>query len=162
MLQEYLTILYLSQRLTISTICASTFNNTTSKVLWVTGTHMAVPERSLDALKEGGIDKPEDILEFLKDYLDSVFESLRKPPLKVLNNKVVAVSPHVMLEKSRRRIVVAAEAMRYYAQVGRDITPTNIHWKTLTNIGIQWNVLNGLKKYDDNKVPKLANNGRII
>ena len=61
------------------------------------GTHMAVPETNMGALKEGGIDKPEDIFEFSKDDLDSVFESLRKPPVKVVNNKVVDLSPHFML-----------------------------------------------------------------
>ena len=37
-----------------------------------------------------------------------------------------------------------------------------MHWKTLTNIDIQWNVLKVLKKQDDPKVPNLTKNGSII
>ena len=79
-----------------------------------------------------------------------------------MKNKVVAVAPHVMLAKSRNRITVAAEETLYYAQVGRDITPTNIHWKTLTNFDIQWDALRDLKKQDDPEVPKLTKNGSVI
>ena len=71
---------------------------------------MAVPEITLAALKEEGIYKPEDLFGFSKDGLDSVFESLRKPPGKVVNNKVVAVALHFISENSRKRIAVAAEA----------------------------------------------------
>ena len=123
---------------------------------------MAVPERTPASLKEEGIDKPEDIFEFSKGDLDSVFESLQNPPGKVVNNKVVIVAPHVMSENSRKRIAVTAEATQYYAQFGRDITPTNMHWKTLTNFDIQWNALKYLKKQDDSDVLKLTKNIRIV
>ena len=65
-LQEDIAILYLLQRLAMSTIFAITFNNTTSKVFWIMGTQMAVPERTLSALKERGIYKPEDLFGFLR------------------------------------------------------------------------------------------------
>ena len=123
---------------------------------------MTVPDGTLTALKEKGIDKQEYLFELSKDELDSVFESLRKGPGKVVNNKVVAVAPQVILAKSRKPIAVAEEEMQYYAQVGRDITPTNMHWKTLTNFDIQWNALKYLKKQDDSDVPKLTKNNSII
>ena len=106
----------------MSIICVSTFNNTTSKVFWITGTQMAVPERTLATLKEEGIDKLEGLFEFSKGDIDPVFECLCKPPGKVVNDKVVAMDPHVILAKSRKRVVVTAEETQYYAQVGRDIT----------------------------------------
>ena len=146
----------------MSTICASKFNKKISKVFWITGNQMAVPERTPASLKEEGIDKPEDLFEFSKGDLDSVFESLRNPPGKLVNNKVVAMAPHVILEKSRKCIAVSVEATRYYAQVGRDINPTNMHWKTLTNFNIQWNALKDINKQDDPDVPKITKNGIII
>ena len=146
----------------MSTICASTFNKTTSKVFWITGTQMAVPETKLAALKEEGIDNPEHLFEFTKNNLGSVFESLRKSPVKVGDNKVVTVDPHVISVKLKKRIAVAAEATRYYAQVGRDITSTSMHWNTLTNFDIQWNVLKDIKKQDDPDVPNLTKNIIII
>ena len=80
----------------------------------------------------------------------------------MIDNKVITVDLHVILAKSKKRIAVAAEAMRYYSQVGRYITPTNMHWKTLTNFDIHWNVLNDLKKQGNPDVPKLTINGSII
>ena len=123
---------------------------------------MEVPETSLTTLKEEGIDKPEDIFEFLKDDLNSVFESLQKPLDKVVENKVIDVAPLVVSEKSKKRIVVTMGATQYYAQVGRDIIPSNMHWKTLTNFNIQWNALKDLKKQDNPDVPKITKNGSII
>ena len=161
-LKDYLKILYLSQRFTMSNICASIFNNTTSNVFWITGTQIAVPEITMAALKEEGIEKPWYIFKFSKDYLNSVFESLQNPPGKVVNNKVVIVAPHVMSENSRKRIAVTAEATQYYAQFGRDITPTNMHWKTLINSEIQWNGLKNIKNQDDPEVPKLTKKCSII
>ena len=52
--------------------------------------------------------------------------------------------------------------MQYYSQVGRDITPTNMHWKTLTKFDIQWNALEDIMKQDDPDVPNLTKNGSII
>ena len=79
-----------------------------------------------------------------------------------MNIKVVAVAPHVISAKSMKCITVAAEATRYYYQVGWDIMPTNMHCKELTNFNIQWNALKDLKKQDDPDVTKLTNNGSII
>ena len=79
-----------------------------------------------------------------------------------MNNKVVIVAPHVMSENSRKRIAVTAEATQYYAQFGRDITPTNMHWKTLINSEIQWNGLKNIKNQDDPEVPKLTKKCSII
>ena len=59
----------LSQHLTMYTICAITFDNTTSKIFWIMGTQMVVPEITLAALKEEGIDKPKNVFEFSKEYL---------------------------------------------------------------------------------------------
>ena len=98
----------------------------------------------------------------MKDDLESVFESLCKPPRKVVDKKVVAVAPHVISEKSRKSITVAAEATQYYPQVGRDIIPTKIHWRMLIKFDIQWNVLQDIKKQDSHEVPNLTkNNSRI-
>ena len=62
----------------------------------------------------------------------------------------------------RKHIAVAAETMQYYAQVGKDITPTSMHWKTLSRSDIQWNALKDLNKQYDPDVLKLMNNGSII
>ena len=123
---------------------------------------MATPEITLSALKEERIHNPEDLFEFLKDDLNSVFESLRKPPVKVVNNKVVAVAPHIISENSRKHIAVAAKVTRYYAQIGRDITRINMHWKTLTTFDIPYNTLKDLNNQDDPEVLNITKKGSKI
>ena len=84
------------------------------------------------------------------------------PPRKVVSNNDVVEAPRVILAKSRKRIAVAAEEIRYYAQVGRDITPDTMYWKILTNLNIQWNVLKDLKKQDNPDVKNLTKNDSFI
>ena len=62
----------------------------------------------------------------------------------------------------KKRIIVAANATRYYTQVGRDITPDNMSWRTLANFDMQWKALKKQAKQDDPEVPKLGKQGSIL
>ena len=64
--------------------------------------------------------------------------------------------------KSKKRIIVAANATRYYTQVRRSITPANMSWITLANFDMQWQALIKQENQDDPEVPKLGKNGSII
>ena len=64
--------------------------------------------------------------------------------------------------KSNKRIIVAANATRYYTQVGRSITPSNMSWRKLANFDMQWQALLKQEKQDDPEVPKLGKNGSIL
>ena len=57
---------------------------------------------------------------------------------------------------------MASDATRYYAQIGRDITPSNMEWSTLENFDVQWQAMKDLKKQEDPDVPKLTKSGSII
>ena len=72
------------------------------------------------------------------------------------------MAPHDLSAKSKKRIVMTSNATRYYAQIGRDITPSNMEWSTLANFDVQWQALKDLKKQDNPDVPKLTKNGSII
>ena len=72
------------------------------------------------------------------------------------------MAPHALSSKSKKRIVMASDATRYYAQIGRDITPSNMEWSTLANFDVHWQALKDLKKQDDPDVPKLTKSGSII
>ena len=52
-----------------------------------------------------------------------------------------AAQPMQISAKSEKRIIVAANATRYYTQVGRSITPANTSWRTLANFDMQWQAL---------------------
>ena len=64
--------------------------------------------------------------------------------------------------KSKKRIIVVANATRYNTQVGRSITPSKMSWRTLANFDMQWQALLKQEKQDDPEVPKLGGNGSIL
>ena len=72
-----------------------------------------------------------------------------------------AHSMHISV-KSKKRIIVAANATRYYTQVGLSITSANMSWRTLVNFDMQWQALLKQKKQDDPEVPTLGGNESIL
>ena len=72
------------------------------------------------------------------------------------------MAPHALSAKSKKRIVMAIDATRYYAQIGRDITPSNMEWSKLANFNVQSQALKYLKKQDNPDMPKLTKSGSII
>ena len=81
-------------------------------------------------------------LTFPADDLYNFFESM-KNPVGSVNDKgdYTAAHPMHISAKSKNRIIVVANATRYYTQVGRSITPANMSWRTLTNFDMQWQAL---------------------
>ena len=86
--------------------------------------------------------------------MESIFEGFKKQPRKVVNGKYEQAAPLPLSAKSKKRIIDAAEAARFYTQVGRPLTPVNMNWKTLANFELQWDTLKELKKQYDPEVPK--------
>ena len=108
-----------------------------------------------------GIENPGDLYEYSKSELESIFEGFKKQHGKVVNGKYEQAAPLLLSAKSKKRIIVAAEADIFYTQVGRPLTPVNMNCKTLANFELQWDALKELKKQDDPEVHKLEK-GRII
>ena len=115
-----------------------TFISTTTKKFWTHAEHMHISQLMDDGFKLKGINDPEDLFDFSADNLYSLFESMKKPVGSV-NNKGDYAAAHSMhiSAKSKKRIIVADNATRYYTQVGRSITPANMSWRTLANFDMQ-------------------------
>ena len=92
---------------------------------------MTMVHASVAGLVLKGIENPGDLYEYSKCKLKSIFEGFKKQPGKVVNGKYEQAAPLPISAKSKKRIIVAAEAARFYAQVGRPLTPVNMNWKTL-------------------------------
>ena len=100
--------------------------------------HIHISQRTADGFKLKGIDDPEDFFEFSADDLYNLFESMKKPVGSVDNKgDYTAAHPIHISTKSKRRIIAAANATKYYTQVGRSITPANMSWRTLANFDMQ-------------------------
>ena len=108
-----------------------------------------------------GIENPRDLYEYSKGELELILEGFNKQPGKVVSRKYEQAAPLPIFAKSKKRIMVAAKATRFYNQVSRPLTPANMNWKTLANFEIQWDALKELKEQDDPEVPKLEK-GSII
>ena len=124
---------------------------------------MHISQRTADGFKLEGIDDPEDLFDFSVDNLYNLFESMKKPVGSV-NDKGAYTTSHPMhiYAKSKKRIIVADNATRYYTQVGRSITPANMSWRTFSNFDMQWQALLKQDKQDDPEVPKLRKNVSIL
>ena len=116
------------------TTCTSTFIYTTTKTVWTHAEHMHISQRTADGFNLEGIDNPEDLFDFSADDLYSLFKSMKKPVVSVDDKgDYKAAHPMNISSKSKKHIIVAANATRYYTQVGRSITPANMSWRTLSN-----------------------------
>ena len=143
-----------------STVTSSFYRSTIS-AFWTKKTHMAMADASVAGLVLEGIENPGDLYKYSKCKLESIFEGFKKQPGKLVNGKYEQAAPLLLSDKSKKRIIIAAEAARFYTQVGRPLTPVNMNWKTLANFKLQWDALKELKKQDDPEVPK-PEKGSII
>ena len=120
------------------TTCTSTFIATTTKKFWTHAEHMHISQCTADGFNLDGIDDPEDLFDLSADDLYSLLEYTKKPVGSVDNKgDYTAAHPMHIYSKSKKRIIVAANATRYYTQVGRYITPANMSWRTLANFDMQ-------------------------
>ena len=139
----------------------SSFLRSAILAFWTEKTQMAMANVAVEGLVLEGIENPGDLYEYSKGELESIFEGFKKQPGKVVSGKYKQAAPLPLSAKSKKRIIVAAEAARFYTQYSRPLTPVNMNWKTLANFELQWDALKELKKQDDPEVPKLEK-GSII
>ena len=119
----------------------SSFSRSTISAFWTEKNQMALADTAVTGLALEGIENPRDLYKYSKGELESIFEGFKKQPGKVVNSKYEQASPLPISAKSKKRIIVSAEANRLYTQVGRPLTPANMNWKTLANFEIQWDAL---------------------
>ena len=134
---------------------SSTFDDPSTKAFWEDKAKgMALPPRTVAALKDEGIEDVTDLAEFAgKDGLQAVFMNLRKPESKLENNVLIPQPPFKCSAKSQKRLVAAVAASFYYDSTDRALTPSNMSWDTLKNFEIQFAALLSKKKEASPSVP---------
>ena len=102
------------------------------------------------AVADEGIVAPDDLSEFTKDGLETVFQNLRKPPktlvipmnagVPIVNHPgiITKVQPYVVSTKSKMRLLVALKITKYYKMTQHPLTPANMSWAILKNFEKQW------------------------
>jgi hypothetical protein len=112
-----------------------------------------------------GIATPADLAEFDKEGMESIFRNLRKP-LKVLRagaargcGELQEVIAYKLSAKSQIRLTIAAQAVRFYEDTGRELNRANMLWSVIKRFDEQFKVLMARKKGDSSYVsPKLRKN----
>ena len=86
-----------------------------------------------------------------KDYINAIVKDI--PNGIAAENSVNGANISLI---SVQRLIVAADAARYYQAIGRTLTTINMHYThVLKEFKIEWLAFEAVKKEDDPKVPKI-------
>ena len=120
---------------------------------------MGIPHATVVQMRNEGILLISDLEEFMKEDIDNLASTLRKTPIP-------GVTPPVNYTfgvKSQKRLIVAAEIVRYYVTVGRTITASGMLWNpVLKNFEVQWKSIKERKDRDSPETPKITRNTAVI
>ncbi len=125
---------------------------------------MGIPHDTVIQLQQEGITIVDDLIDFDKDTIEQIAANLRRPAGRVPDpdpnaapGATIPTPSFVFGAKSQKRLVTAAQLLRYYEEVGRATTPGNIQWATvMKNFAAQWKALGDKKKADEPEVPKIT------
>ena len=120
------------------------------KLAFFTGPNqMAIPAATVPSLQAEGINAVADLAEFHKDDITAIAKNFR--------STAGGGAPIVFGAKSLKRLIVAADMVRYYNATGRPLTAANMQWiPTGKNFEIQWKALKQLKDDDEPDAPKIS------
>ena len=121
--------------------CTSTFDTETTKIFWTDSAYMYCNTHTVAGFKKEGINNPEDLFDLDDDDLDNLFQSMTKPVVNIVVSVYTEGNPMHVSTTSKKHIIVAAKATSYYTQVGHEITPSNMSWRTLANFDMLWKAL---------------------
>ena len=88
----------------------SSFSRSTISDFWTEKTQMAMADAAVAGLALEVIENPGDLYKYSKGKLESIFEGFKKQPGKVVNGKYEQAAPLTISAKSKKPIIVAAEA----------------------------------------------------
>jgi hypothetical protein len=125
---------------------------------------MGIPNATVAQLREEGINTVDDLADFDKDTIEQIAANLRRPAGRITDPNPTAAAgatiptpPFVFGVKSQQRLSHAANLIRYYDTVGRNITAANLQWTpVMKNYSEQWKALTDKKGGDEPEVPKIT------
>ena len=121
-------------------------------------TQMAIPRPTVQQMVNEGISSVDDLAEFTKENIDNLATSLCKTP-----RPAPATGNFVFGAKSQKRLIVAADAVRYYDTVGRPLTAANMRWsQVLVNFEIQWRSITDRAKMDHPETPRITKGTTVM
>ena len=97
---------------------------------------MAIPVATIVQLVQEGIEHPDDLQDFDKDYLKDVANNLSNhggriphPDPNARENATISTPPFEFGAKSQKRMLEACELVRFYETIERPITATKLLYR---------------------------------
>jgi hypothetical protein len=127
--------------------------------------YMALTCHTATALAAEGIAIPDDLSEFDKEGMDSIYGNLRKPAkvlragAAVICGEIQEIQAYKLLAKSQICLTIGAAASNFYNNIGRALDPDNMMWTVIKRFNKQHKMLMARKMADSTYVPpKLTKN----
>ena len=125
---------------------------------------MGIRHATMVQMQQVGILMVADLADFEKQSLHQLADNLRKPGGRIpdpdpnaASGATIPMPAFTYGAKSKKRLTVACDLVRFYQTVGRDLTGANIQWnQVMSNFEIQWKALKDRKDEDDPDVPKIT------
>jgi hypothetical protein len=111
-----------------------------------------------------GITNVQDLAYFGKESLQQLADNLRRPGGRVPDpnpnaapGTTIPTPAFVFGAKSRKRLQVATDLIKYYDATGRDYTAANLQWTyVMKNFETQWRALKVKQNEDPSETPKIS------
>ena len=123
---------------------------------------MGIPDEMVVQLVNERIATVDDLVDFDKDTIQQVADSLRRlggsipyPTPNAAPGATIPTPPFVFGENSQKRILTAGDIVRYYDTTRRGIATSKISWNTvIKNFEAQWKAIKELNKGRQSRRPQ--------
>ena len=118
---------------------------------------LAVP--TYDFMVTEGFGTIESLFDMTDDVLKTIIGNARRPP-GIPNpanaNEQIAQLPFSFSANSIHRLKIAHRCIKYYALIGRTLTPQNLTWPILQIFNQHWQIIDEQKEADNSAGPKVG------
>ena len=160
----------ISERLIVNKLHLSSFllnaatmpwTNAQTTAFFQANNQMGIPAETRERIKDEGIENVGDLIDFDKEAIKLIAESLQRPAGRILDpndpDATIPTPPFVFGAKSQKRLVEASAMVRFYDTISRELTPANMRYEPIIrNFGQQWKSLQDRKDGEKPKVPELT------
>jgi hypothetical protein len=141
------------------------FTNAQKQAFFLEESQMGIPAETLAQLNVEGIREPQDLAQFDEEDFNKIEKNLRNPPGRVPNpdpdapeGSTIPRPPFPLGAMSLKRLMVAADIVRYYVATNRPLTAANMRWDpTIMDFMEQFKPLKAAKEKDPPELPKITN-----
>ena len=137
----------------------SLFNPAQTTAFFTEDDQIGLSIRSYNFILDEGFGTIESLYDMSDDVLQTIIENARRPPAiadPANANQQVAQLAFPFSATSIHRLKVAHRCIKYYALIGRTITPLNLTWPILQIFHEHWQIIDEQKEKENAAGPKVG------